>query len=134
VKTRIVIKITFMVILLYTAIQYSVAMYRVSYLFTGTLSPSATITLTYKVINPTNYPITFTITGNAYYESEYCNNIFEFVTLRPNSETSVNIPLKFTCARGEWDVQATVMASMRLFGFIPLERKQEIQLEYNNNS
>jgi P pilus assembly chaperone PapD len=123
-------------------------MYRVSYLLisfpenlkdtdtqiTGTLSPSATITLTYKVINPTNYPITFTITGNAYYESEYCNNIFEFVTLRPNSETSVNIPLKFTCARGEWDVQATVMASMRLFGFIPLERKQEIQLEYNNNS
>lgn len=141
-KTRKIILITFLVILFYTAIQYSITTYRVNSLIvsfpeklkdthtqiSGTLSPSATITLTYRVFNPTNYPIMFTIIGDAYYESEYCNSIFEFLTLRPNSETSVIIPIKFTCARGEWDVQASVKASTMLFGFIPLERKQEIQL------
>lgn len=99
---------------------------------TGTHIPSATIYITYKLLNPNNYLVQFSLEGEVYFESEFCNSVYAFAVLSPNSVTTITIPIQYVCARGVWEVEAKGVVSTRLFGYFLVEVEKDLLI--NNTS
>jgi len=112
-----------------TYLEYSLD--DVDVVLTGYFPPSARMTLIYLINNPTSHTISLSLVGAAHLGDNYVGVVSEYVTLFPESQSVLRIPLDVTSSAGSIDdlsIEVSAIARTKLFRLIEISVEKTVEL------